>query len=292
MNYKPTFFSVIRYFFVLTIFISCTKDPVGPGDPGNPPPLGDTMLKDLSYSTNAANKMDLYLPGGRTAATKTIILIHGGGWNSGDKNELSFFASGWQKMGFAVANINYRWATVDNPDNYTMQMNDIDAATTFLNANTSTYHINTSSFYITGHSAGAHLSLAYAYTKGAAKIKAAGGMATPTNLFTATQDNPLVALYTIVPFTGSFLNDASAPRYKDWSPYYHVTSSTVPTILFQGEADIVVFKNQSQQLETVLNNNKVPNKVIMYPNIFHEWWADGNLVKNTLDETAAWFNKY
>ncbi|MEO9053235.1 MAG: hypothetical protein ABI280_15655, partial [Ginsengibacter sp.] len=132
MSYRPIFFSVVRYFIVLIIFISCTKDPAGPGDPGNPPPLGDTLLKDLSYSGNAANKMDLYLPGGRTAATKTIILIHGGGWNSGDKNELSFFASGWQKMGFAVANINYRWATVDNPDNYTMQMNDIDAATTFL----------------------------------------------------------------------------------------------------------------------------------------------------------------
>lgn len=289
MNYKRIFFNVILYFFVIVVFISCAKDPVKPGDPT---PLGDTTLKDLSYSGNAANKMDLYLPGGRTAATKTIILIHGGGWNSGDKSELSFFAVGWQKSGFAVANINYRWATLDNPDNYTMQMNDIDAATTFLTANANSYHINASTFYITGHSAGAHLSLAYAYTRGAAKIKAAAGMATPTNLFTATQDNPLVALSTIVPFTGSFLNDISAPRYKDWSPYYHVSSATVPTILFQGEADIVVFKNQSQQLKTVLNNNNVPNKLIMYPGIYHDWWADGNLVNNTLDETVAWFNKY
>ena len=292
MNYKSFFRNTSFFLVAFTLILSCTKDPVKPTGPGNPSPLGDTILKDISYAGNAANKLDLYLPGGRTAATKTIILIHGGGWNSGDKNELSFFASGWQKMGFAVANINYRWATVDNPDNYTMQMNDIDAVTTFLNANAGSYHINTSAFYITGHSAGAHLSLAYAYTRGAAKIKAAGGMATPTNLFTATQDNPLVALYTIVPFTGSFLNDVSAPRYKDWSPYYHVTSATVPTILFQGESDIIVFKSQSQQLESLLNNNKVPNKVIMYPNIYHDWWADGNLVNNTLDETAAWFNKY
>ncbi|MEO5500490.1 MAG: hypothetical protein ABIR31_03520 [Ginsengibacter sp.] len=57
------------------------KDPEKPVDPT---PLGDTTLKDLSYAGNGANKMDLYLPGGRTAATKTIILIHGDGWNSGD----------------------------------------------------------------------------------------------------------------------------------------------------------------------------------------------------------------
>ncbi len=292
MNYKSFFRNASLLIVAITLLVSCTKDPVKPVDPGNPSPLGDTILKDISYAGNAANKLDLYLPGGRTAATKTIILIHGGGWNSGDKNELSFFGAGWQKRGFAVANINYRWATQGNPDNYTMQMNDIDAATTFLTSNANLYHINASSFYITGHSAGAHLSLAYAYTRGAAKIKAAAGMATPTNLFTATQDNPLVALSTIVPYTGSFLNDISAPRYKDWSPYYHVSSSTVPTILFQGDIDFIVLKNQAQQLQAVLINNNVPNKLIIYPNIFHDWWADGNLVNNTLDETAAWFNKY
>ncbi|MEO5500489.1 MAG: prolyl oligopeptidase family serine peptidase [Ginsengibacter sp.] len=110
-------------------------------------------------------------------------------------------------------------------------------------------------------------------------------------VITSTQDNPLVAS-TIVSYTGSFLNDLSAPRYMDWNPYYHVSPATVPTILFQGDADIVVFKNQSQQLQTVLNNNHVPDKLILYAKIFHDWWAVGNLVNNTLDETAAWFNKY
>lgn len=292
MNHKSFFSNSIIFFLSLILLVSCTKEPVKQEGPELPSALGDTILKNLSYSGNAANKMDLYLPGGRTSATKTIILIHGGGWNSGDKNELSFFGVGWQKRGFAVANINYRLATQGNPDNFTMQMDDIDAVTSFLRANANQYKINTTSFYITGHSAGAHLSLAYAYIRGASKVKAAGGMATPTNLFTATQDNPLVALSTIVPYTGSFLNDISAPRYKDWSPYYHVSSSTVPTILFQGDIDIIVLKNQAQQLQTVLNNNNVPNKLIIYPNIFHDWWADGNLVNNTLDETAAWFNKY
>jgi acetyl esterase/lipase len=45
---------------------------------------------NVSYGTDASQKMDIYLPPGRTtAATKAIILIHGGGWSSGDKSDFA-----------------------------------------------------------------------------------------------------------------------------------------------------------------------------------------------------------
>jgi acetyl esterase/lipase len=41
-------------------------------------------ILDLSYGKDTAQRMDVYLPANRSIdSTKSIILIHGGGWNSG-----------------------------------------------------------------------------------------------------------------------------------------------------------------------------------------------------------------
>lgn len=254
-------------------------------------PLTDTTLKNISYGNNPANNLDLLLPSNRTKNTKVVIVIHGGGWNAGDKSELSFIAQGLKQRGFAVANVNYRLSPQSN-DNYKMQLDDIDNVVGYLNQNASFYTFSKQSIYITGHSAGAHLSLSYAYTRNAGgKIKAVAGMATPTNLFTgATANLGIVGATTITPYLGGPLNSASEQRYKDASPFYHVSKSTVPTILFQGDIDVIVPKDQAVSLADALNKNGVANKLIIYPSVFHDWWANQSLVKNTLDETAAWFN--
>ncbi|MBK7289651.1 MAG: hypothetical protein IPI78_05040 [Chitinophagaceae bacterium] len=47
-------------------------------------------MLNVAYGTDAQQKMDIYLPANRTATnTKVLILIHGGGWTSGDKTDFS-----------------------------------------------------------------------------------------------------------------------------------------------------------------------------------------------------------
>ncbi|MEO6814967.1 MAG: alpha/beta hydrolase [Ginsengibacter sp.] len=281
--------SALPFLLILFLF-SCTKEittPVGTL------PLFDTTIKDISYGTNTANKLDLFLPAKRTIDSKIVIFIHGGGWNSGDKSEFTFFANGLKERGFAVANINYRLSP-QSKDNYNMQLDDIGQVISYLSTNSGYYTFSNQNFYITGHSAGAHLSLSYAYTRNAdGKIKAAGGLSTPTNLFTgATENLGIVGATTIAPYLGAPLNAASEQRYKEASPYYHVTKSTVPTILFAGSIDFVVPPVQSISLDNELKQFGVAEKLVIYPFIFHSWWDNANLVTNTLNETAAWFNAH
>ncbi len=277
------------YLFALVLLFSCKKDDAGESAVI---PVSDTIIQNISYGKNAANVFDLYLPDKRNADTRIIILIHGGGWNAGDKNELGFLAKGLKERGFAVANINYRLSP-QSTDNYTMQLDDISAVQKYLNEKANMYTYNSQKMYITGHSAGAHLALSFAYTRNATgQIKAAGGMASPTDLVAgATANFGIVGATTITPYLGAPLSDATRAMYENASPIYHVTKSTVPTILFQGDVDIIVPPDQSISLDNKLKQNGVPEKLIMYPGIFHEWWGDANLVKNTLDETAQWFNK-
>ncbi|MDQ2862284.1 MAG: alpha/beta hydrolase [Bacteroidota bacterium] len=279
------------YLIVVLLFISCKKE-AATTFPPNTFPLTDTIVTNISYGNNDADKLDLGLPANRTNETKLVIVIHGGAWSSGDKGDLNFITSGLKSRGFAVANMNYRLSP-QSDDNYSMQLDDIDSAITFLNKNASYYIFKPSQFYITGHSAGAHLSLSYAYTRNSnGKIKAAAGMASPTNLFSAAYYNTVIDAPLITPYLGAPLTIASEQRYKDCSPYYHVNKNTLPTILFQGYLDIIIQREQATSLWSLLTKNGVANKVIIYPLVFHDWWTNGDLVKNTLDEMAAWFNKY
>lgn len=269
----------------LCIFFSCKKKEK---DIRIPVPTVDTFFQNVSYGSNPALKVDLQLPNNRNAYTKLIILIHGGGWNAGDKNDLAFFAAGWKARGFAVANINYRLSP-QTTDNYKMQLDDIDSVVQFLNANAKYYGYG-ASFYMIGHSAGAHLSLSYAYTRNSAKkIKAVGGMATPTDLV-AGAGLPLTSQL-ISEFLGVPLNVNTEERYKLCSPYYQVSTFSIPTILFQGDLDFIVPKDQSINLSSKLSLLGVSNKLVVFPFVFHDWWGNTNLVTQTLDETAIWFNQ-
>ncbi|GAC1427104.1 MAG: hypothetical protein NVSMB7_03870 [Chitinophagaceae bacterium] len=68
---------------------------------------------DISYGTDARQKMDIYLPANRSAtATKLIFLIHGGGWNEGDKADFNAYVVVLQQNlpDYTIININYRLA--------------------------------------------------------------------------------------------------------------------------------------------------------------------------------------
>jgi acetyl esterase/lipase len=276
---------------ILISLSSCQPDPtIQPPPPG---PLRDTTIQNISYGTNASQKLDLGLPAGRTTATSLVIVVHGGGWSTGDKNELTWLLNGLKQRGFAVANINYR-LTLNTADNYKMQLDDVDSAVQFTLRQAAVQTFNGQKLYIVGHSAGGHLSLAYTYTRNTnGKIKAVGSLAGPTDLFAMSYYNFNVYNLILNPFLGVPLfplTIASELRYKNCSPQYQAASTSAPTIFFHGDLDFVVTPDQSSSMYTKLGMLGVDRKIINYPLIFHDWWTDGTKTTNTLDELKTWFN--
>jgi acetyl esterase/lipase len=71
----------------------------------------------------------LYLPANRSkTTTKTIVLVHGGGWIEGDKADMNYIVDIIKQNlpNYAVANINYRLATASQPA-FPMQIDDISS---------------------------------------------------------------------------------------------------------------------------------------------------------------------
>ena len=69
------------------------------------------VLKDLKYSKDTLNYLDLYLTKNRDAETPFLIIIHGGAWVQGDKKMFwTDMANDFYNENICVANINYRLA--------------------------------------------------------------------------------------------------------------------------------------------------------------------------------------
>src|SRR6185436_17363983 len=86
--------------------IACQKES---DNNGGPSPLAAETKLDVAYGADPQQKMDVYLPAGRTAAaTKVIILIHGGGWNQGDKADFTAYVDTLKRRmpTYAIFNIN------------------------------------------------------------------------------------------------------------------------------------------------------------------------------------------
>lgn len=273
---------------------SCQPSPVDP-PPNGPVVLRDTTINNILYGADPAQRLDLGLPANRTSNTQLVVIIHGGGWATGDKNELTWALNGLKQRGFAVANINYR-LTLNTADNYKMQLDDIDSAVQFTLRQSAVHTFNGQKLYIVGHSAGGHLSLCYAYTRNTnGKVKAAGSLAGPTDLFTMAYYsfniyNPLLNPYLGIPLIP--VTPVSEQRYKSCSPQYQATTTAPATIFLHGELDIIVNPDQSSGMYAKLGTLGVDRKLVIYPLTFHDWWTDGTKVANTLDELKTWFNNH
>lgn len=260
--------TLLVFFTATLFFVSCQKD-----SPGEPAPLQAETQLNVSYGPDPLQKMDVYLPAGRsTNSTKVIIMIHGGGWTQGDKSEFTSYVDTLKRRmpGYAVFNINYRLAT-GSANFFPTQENDVKAAVEFIYGKRNEYKI-TDKFVLLGASAGGHLSLlqAYKYTT-PVKIKAVVDFFGPTELVNMYNNppNPLIPLL-LIQVTGGNPTTHTA-LYQQSSPLGFVTAQSPPTIILHGGVDIVVAPSQSLLLKNQLTTMGVVHEYVFYPNENHGW---------------------
>src|SRR5829696_2536254 len=90
-------------------------------------------FRDVSYGKDSAQRMDVYLPEGRSIdSTKAIILIHGGGWTGGSKTDFASYIDSFKRRmpDYAIFNINYRLFNGNNL--FPTQENDVKSAIGFI----------------------------------------------------------------------------------------------------------------------------------------------------------------
>ncbi len=261
---------VFLVLFISINFFSCSEDE----STNTNPPQEQVALEfrqelNVSYGTDNDQVFDIYLPANRTLQTKVMILIHGGGWTSGDKTDMNDLKELMRQdlPNIAIVNMNYRLADENNSP-YPMQINDITSVIEFLNNNQSEYVISDDIGFL-GGSAGAHLAMLWCYafdTNNNSKMVAS--IVGPTNF---TDPAYLTSNPVLDEILETYGIDTSIPFLEEISPYHQVTSAAPPTILFYGGQDPLIPTSQGVDMESKLTTLNVINEFTLYENSGHDF---------------------
>lgn len=217
------------------------------------------LVRDICYTSGppcdtARHTLDLYRPS--ATAWPVIIFVHGGNWDSGDKNHRAggadvyanigrFYAS----RGIGVAVINYRLQpTVTWP----AQVDDVRAGVTWVRGNISRYGGQPDRIFLMGHSAGAHLSSLVALTatdtnlRGVIAVSGAALDLMDEQTYTLGADRG----YYEQRFRGT---DTGSEWARKASPARFATAQAPPFLILYATGETRALQRQSQVLHEALN---------------------------------------
>src|SRR5215203_2258122 len=182
-------FSVL---FLSLFFVACQKETTTTEQP-----VAEQTIDNANYGSDPSQRMDIYLPAGRTTTTtKAIIVVHGGAWISGDKTEMNQFIPviKQQLPEYAIFNINYRLGILPSTNPFPTQENDVKAAVDFIMTKASEYKFNRDKLVLLGASAGGQLALLQAYKQTSPKVKAVISLFGPTDIAALYNAYPAASL--------------------------------------------------------------------------------------------------
>ncbi|MGE8512517.1 MAG: alpha/beta hydrolase fold domain-containing protein [Chryseobacterium culicis] len=226
--------------------------------------------ENIHYGNSPEQIMDLYIPAKKSQGKKEVfIIIHGGGWRSGNKSQLTFFTlSLMQKFpDYVFVNMNYRLVSETNyglPN----QMNDIKEVSAFLEKK---LRYNPK-LILLGNSAGGHLSMLYAYKFDTDKrIKAVVNIVGPADL-----SDPGFKNYQEYSFVERRLVDPNVSglgisRIDFASPVKWINENSPPTLSYYGNSDRVIPSAQEKILDSTLNKNQVIHESYQFNGGHLDW---------------------
>jgi acetyl esterase/lipase len=222
---------------------------------------------------------DAYIPRSGPTPRPALIMVHGGGWQSGDQTELAPYAvDAAQNKGWATFTVNYRLDSND-PSAWADELHDVQAAIRYIvGAQAATYGIDPTQVVLLGDSAGANLvALVSAYGTAdavlgdpvgydptlAVPVKAAALWSPPTDLATLASTvpneappgcgtDPACDFTWTRPALVEYLGcepSACPERYQQASPVDNVSASTAPSYVANSTDELVPLDQVQQYVD-------------------------------------------
>lgn len=227
----------------------------------------DVILPDVAYGSDAKQRMDIYLPAGRSMSnTKFVVLIHGGGWIGGDKgdfgiNEDALLVLKDQFPGFALINLNYRLAS-NGTNTYPTAENDVKAAMDFIYRNLRSYQLSSSN-YIIGGSAGAHLAALYTLKNNEPSLQGCVAISGAYDLEALYHSDHPEAKEVVTTFMGGSPTDKPT-QYQQASPIHFVNANGPKFLILHGTEDDLVPVLQATEFKSALEAEGVATTYFSY----------------------------
>ena len=259
-------------------------------------------LSNVSYGENKRNVMDVYIPDNIVGNCSVVVYIHGGSWISGTNSALSVTAKeDCMKHGVVTAAILYRF--IDENTVCSDLLDDVQASVKKLKEICSSYGLNAEKLMLSGISAGAHLSMLYAYSRknvSAIEPVCVFDQAGPSDLSDPIYwdsylgEENMGALFTWL--TGVSITDAASQQenagiLKAISPLHYIDGDTVPTVICHGSRDTLIDYSQALLLADAFEKNGVDYQLLTF-NSSHNLAKDPIMSAYSVTVFDSFVNKY
>ncbi|HZU72411.1 MAG TPA: alpha/beta hydrolase [Acidimicrobiales bacterium] len=241
-------------------------------------------------------RCDIYTPPNLEEPAPAVLLVHGGGWRSGDRSQLRGYGILLGRQGYVCVASEYRLVP-ESP--WPAQIHDVKAALRFMRAEADRLAIDPQRIAIEGNSAGAHLALLAAGTPNRAELEGTGGhegvgteVAAAIGVYTPTLfHHGGAAADGAIPLA-ALSSEASAEVAAAASPVTHVSADYPPTMLIHGGADTLVPPAASIVMYSALVAAGVPAELHMYADQPHAFDREPAYGRQCAAEMLLFLERY
>jgi acetyl esterase len=191
-------------------------------------------------------RLDAHVPDG-PGPFPTAILVHGGGWVAGDKQQyITYIFQPLSDAGFAWFSINYRLAPQFH---FPADADDVESAIRFIKANAGNYKVDPQRIALIGESAGGHLvSYVGARNRKDARVSAVVSMYGIHDFVAAAVEWKPLPHELLDLFGITTVNADTAPSLIKASPVVYISKEMPPYLLMHGSKDEDVPYGQSVEM--------------------------------------------
>lgn len=242
---------------------------------------GQRVLFDRRYKKIASRELhvDIFLPAVGNASRQGILLVHGGGWRSGNKSNFYAMANLLAQRGYVVLLPEFRLSP-EAP--YPGGLVDINDAIVWAKDHAAEFGFDADKLAIGGESSGGHMASLIAYSATVDAFKSAPGLDTRVNALVDIDGvldltAPLALQYENAAGTKSPMAlwigapyEAASETWRQASAAQYVGPQSPPTLIVSGEAPR--FTAGRQAVESALDRHHIAHADLSFAHAPHTFW--------------------
>ncbi|CAH8282682.1 acetyl esterase/lipase [Mariniflexile fucanivorans] len=264
-------------------------------------PIEPLKSKEIKYKENIVYKktntsklkLDVYIPNiDSNIIYPAVLLIHGGGWLTGSKENQRIMAQYLALKGYVGISVSYRLG-LEAP--YPAGVIDLKDAIVYMRKNAKKYHVNTDKIAVLGASAGAQLATLVGVTPNSSLYEPDAKISDEVQAI-INIDGITSFVHPEASSEGKmariWLNGSKEENYKNWkeaSPLEYVDKNTPPTLFINSTQPR--FHAGRDDMITMLNKYHIYNEMYTITESPHSFWLMHPWFETTLNYTIAFLNK-
>jgi arylformamidase len=203
---------------------------------------------DVPFGASPTEKLDIFLPAGRSGAAPVQVFYHGGYWRAFEARDFSFVARPFVEAGAVAVIVNYALLPAVRMGELVRQCR---AAQAWVEQTIARYGGDPDGIHISGHSAGGHI---------VAQLMAPD----PDGGFDLPKVKSAVALsgiYDLEPMRLSYLQETLAltpAEVRRYSPIHNPPAVAAPIAIAYGGEESEEFARHSRELEALCRRQDIP----------------------------------